>query len=145
MPELKLETGCKYTYVGFSLRGMPFHLQFDLRKITIVANRYAGVNQQTHVLYCKPQGRQVRIIHLQANKQFIIWAGFVTPNTDITVATTIEDWDSGPVQKCYHWPEWNARYMHRALESVPKEPLIKHIAPMPVHPAKLVEYCTVIN
>lgn len=73
-----------------------------------------------------------KFIHLWEGKQFILWEGFRHVNTWILVKQEVfYPYKTGePVTRLLKWPEFDNRYMHRALKSVKVKPIASYIEPI---------------
>lgn len=122
---LKLKTGAKYTLVGFSEFGFPYQVQMILSRIVIEPYAQYPVS---YLLIFKQQGkRKERQIRFYDMKKFIVWEGWVYPNTEMYVSRSLKDYESGPVEISKSWVCFDQRYLTCALLSVDREPFIQSL------------------
>lgn len=138
----QMKVDSKYTLAGFNYLGSPYNVQMILKDLRCVGFEHG--NDVYDMLYKKVKTKALCRVKLSINKQFIIWEGLETPDTQITVATFIKDGSQGAVQMLKRWRDNSPKYMYKAELSVSKPPLVVNYKPV-VQDDRLFDLCEVIS
>lgn len=138
-----MEVGKKYTLVAFDSRGYPFHMHMNLKAIR--CDSYAQ-HAEAYFLEYRKSGSMFKyyrtVIH--PGKNFLIYPGWVNPDTSLKVVTVYKDGTNRRVQMIKKYYPYNGRYLQRAKLSIPEPPLSEFINPNTIND-RLMELCTVIT
>lgn len=119
----KMKVGQKYTIVTFLFSGVPTCDKFFLRSMVEVPIE----DEPTFNMQIKPLNAPMRTITITNNRQFVLWEGWVDP----VITLSVKREQRGDRTMLLRWRRHDARYIKRAIESVPwQQPMMFCMFPM---------------
>ena len=117
-----LEVDKKYTIVGMGEFGFPY--QFQMTLIEVRWEPYAQYQESALLIFRVPRKRNLRQVRFYNSRPFIVWEGWVSPDTEMYPFQKVKDYGtSGMVTLRSGFPCFDPRYMQIALDSVKQPPV----------------------
>lgn len=121
----ELIPGNKYTLVGFGEFGFLYQIQMTLKEVRV--EPYAQYPVSYVLVFVPERKRSARQVRFYDDRKFIVWDGWVYPNTEMYVRKQVKLYDSQPVTIQESWTCFDQRYLTRAKLSVEQAPIIENL------------------
>ena len=118
----KLVPGKKYTLVAMSEFGFPYKVHMTLVEAKV--EPYAQYKESLVIYFKKARGRRVYGVRFYGIKEFLIWEGFVNPDTNMY--GQVEDRGDGVIVKTSRYRCFDSRYLYDAIESMKTKPVVAY-------------------
>lgn len=128
MERLKeLVPGKRYTLVAFGEMGFLYQIQMTLQEVRV--QPYAQYPVSYCLVFVPERKRTARMVRFYDDVRFIVWDGWVYPNTEMWVSKETKFYEvEGKEERVdckQSWLCFDQKYLTRAKLSVEKEPLME--------------------